>query len=174
MLDGMLQVAASAPLSLARRLASDAQRPATCALVDVQWVSSHSNLGACKLHHFFYTVCEMKPQPLGQFEQLVMTAVLQCGRDAYGVTIHRGAKKLSGSRKVSLGAVYATLDRLEDKGLVSSWLSNPTPERGGRSKRCYRLEADGERALRESALYAQRIFDALEEAWGSFGSRSSR
>jgi DNA-binding PadR family transcriptional regulator len=173
MLDGAASRRFSA-LPLQRRLTSDAQRPAACALADVQWVSSHWNLGACKLRYFFYTVCEMKPQPLGQFEQLVMTAVLQSGRDAYGVTIHRAAKKLSGGRMVSLGAVYATLDRLEDKGLVSSWLSDPTPERGGRSKRCYQLKADGVRALRESALYAQRIFDALEEAWGSFGARSSR
>ena len=63
--------------------------------------------------------------------------------------------------------VYATLDRLEDKGLVSSWLSDPTPERGGRSKRYYKLEVDGERALRESALMARRICDALENEWGS-------
>jgi len=70
---------------------------------------------------------------VGQFEQLVMTAVLRCGRNAYGVTIHAAVEQLSSSEKVALGAVYATLDRLEDKGLVRSWLSDPTPERGGRS-----------------------------------------
>jgi PadR family transcriptional regulator, regulatory protein PadR len=126
------------------------------------------------MRHFIYTVCEMKPQSLGQFEQLVMTAILQCGRNAYGVTIHQGVEKLSGGRRVSLGAVYATLDRLEDKGLIASWLSDPTPERGGRSKRCYQLKAGGERALRESALCARRICDALEQAWGSPGSWSAR
>jgi photosystem II stability/assembly factor-like uncharacterized protein len=56
--------------------------------------------------------------------------------------------------------------RLEDKGLVSSWLSEPTAERGGRAKRCYRLEALGERALQESAATAKRIWDALVEALG--------
>ena len=92
----------------------------------------------------------------------VLTAILQCGRKACGVTIHEAVEALSGTRSVSLGAVYATLDRLEDKGLIPSWLADPTPERGGRSKRHYRLESDGERALRESALTARRICAALE------------
>lgn len=74
---------------------------------------------------------------------------------------------LAHPKRVSLGAVYITLDRLEDKGLVASWLSEPTPERGGRSKRCYRLEADGERALHESAVTAKRIWDGIAEVWGS-------
>ena len=65
-----------------------------------------------------------------------------------------------------LGAVYATLDRIEDKGLVASWLSDPTPERGGRAKRHYRLEDAGRRALRESALTAKRICDAVERQLG--------
>ena len=69
-------------------------------------------------------------------------------------------------KSVALGAVYATLDRLEDKGLICSWLSDPTPERGGRAKRYYRLETDGERALRDSVLAARRICDAVEDAWG--------
>lgn len=110
----------------------------------------------------------MRRQPsVGQFEQLVMAAILRCGRNAYGVTIHAAVAELSGARSVSLGAVYATLDRLEDKGLISSWLSDPTPERGGRSKRHYRLERGGERALRESALTARRICAALDSAWGT-------
>jgi PadR family transcriptional regulator PadR len=110
----------------------------------------------------------MTPQPsIGQFEQLVMTAILKCGRNAYGVTIHNTIEALSGGKTVSLGAVYATLDRLEDKGLISSWLADPTPERGGRSKRHYRLESNGERALRESALTARRICAVVEEIWGA-------
>jgi DNA-binding PadR family transcriptional regulator len=110
----------------------------------------------------------MKNQPaLGNFEQIVLTAILQCGRDAYGVTIHRTVEDLSGSRSVALGAVYATLDRLEDKGLIASWLSDPTPERGGRAKRLYRLEQDGSRALRDSALTARRICEAVEDVWGT-------
>lgn len=107
-----------------------------------------------------------KPDSLGQFEQLVLTAILNLGDDAYGVTIHAKVEALAKPKTVSLGAVYVTLDRLEDKGLISSWMSDPTPERGGRSKRCYRLEALGERALQESALTAQRIWETVAEAWG--------
>ena len=101
------------------------------------------------------------PDSLGQFEQLVLTAILKLREDAYGVTIHAKVAELARPKKVSLGAVYVTLDRLEDKGLVASWLSDPTPERGGRSKRCYRLEALGERALQESAVTAKRVWDAI-------------
>ena len=107
------------------------------------------------------------PVSLGHFEQLVMTAILERGRNAYGVTIHQTVETLSGGKSVSLGAVYATLDRLEDKGLISSWLANPTPERGGRAKRHYRLEPKGEGALRDSVLTARRICEAVEEAWGA-------
>jgi DNA-binding PadR family transcriptional regulator len=107
-----------------------------------------------------------KPDSLGQFEQLVMTAILARREDAYGVTIHSKVEELARPKAVSLGAVYVTLDRLEDKGLIASWLSDPTPERGGRAKRCYRLEALGERVLEESAVTARRIWDSLVEVWG--------
>ena len=118
--------------------------------------------------NFSYAVWEMAPQlSLGQFEQLVLAAILRCGRHAYGVKIHESVEMLSGAKSVVLGAVYATLDRLEDKGLVLSWLSDPTPERGGRAKRYYRLEANGERALRDAVLTARRICAAAEEAWGA-------
>lgn len=114
-----------------------------------------------------YDVGEMaRVESLGQFEQLVMTAILTLRDDAYGVTIHAKVEELSQPKPVSLGAVYVTLDRLEDKGLISSWLSDPTPERGGRAKRCYRIEALGERALRESAATAKRIWDGIAEVWG--------
>jgi DNA-binding PadR family transcriptional regulator len=107
-----------------------------------------------------------RPDTLGQFEQLVLTAILTQREDAYGVTIHAKVRELARPREVSLGAVYVTLDRLEDKGLVSSWLSDPTPERGGRAKRCYRLEALGERALEESAVTAKRIWETIAQVWG--------
>jgi len=108
------------------------------------------------------------PESVGQFEQIILTAILSLRDEAYGVTIHEKAVQLAAPRKISLGAVYVTLDRLEDKGLVSSWLSDPTPERGGRSKRFYRLEALGERALEESAATAKRVADTVEEIWGGF------
>jgi DNA-binding PadR family transcriptional regulator len=106
------------------------------------------------------------PESIGQFEHVVLAAVLALGDDAYGVTIHERVEQFISPRTASLGAVYATLDHLEDKGLVTSWLSNPTPERGGRSKRHYRLEPNGERALRDATIAAKRICDNLERIWG--------
>ena len=117
--------------------------------------------------YFSYTVCHMSAEPtLGTFEQLVLAAVLALGDDAYGVSIHAMTEALSQPKRPSLGAVYATLDRLEDKGLLGSWLSNPTPERGGRAKRFYRLEDAGKRALREAAGTAQRIIDVVHQHLG--------
>ncbi len=101
-----------------------------------------------------------------QFEQLVLAAILTLKEDAYGVTIHAKVQELAYPKAIALGAVYVTLDRLEDKGYISSWLSDPTPERGGRSKRFYRLEALGEQALRESAATAKRVWDALAGVLG--------
>lgn len=109
-------------------------------------------------------------ESVGQFEQLVLTAILTLRDEAYGVTIHAKVTELSQPKAVSLGAIYVTLDRLEDKGFVASWLSEPTQERGGRAKRCYRLEALGERALQESAATAKRVWDVIEEIWGKEGS----
>jgi PadR family transcriptional regulator PadR len=103
---------------------------------------------------------------LGQFEQMVLTAILTLCDDAYGVTIHSKVLELARPKAVSLGAVYVTLDRMEDKGFVASWMSDPTAERGGRAKRCYRLEALGERALQESAVTAKRIWDIVTKVWG--------
>jgi len=103
---------------------------------------------------------------VGQFEQLVLAAILSLRDDAYGVTIHTKVGELASPKKISLGAIYVTLDRLEDKGFVSSWLSDPTTERGGRAKRCYHVEALGEQALQESAETAQRISQAITSVWG--------
>ena len=106
------------------------------------------------------------PESLGQFEQIILTAILSLRDKAYGVTIHERAVQLAAPKSISLGAVYVTLDRVEDKGFVTSWLTDPTPERGGRAKRCYRLEALGERALEESAVTAKRVWDSIVEIWG--------
>jgi PadR family transcriptional regulator, regulatory protein PadR len=107
-----------------------------------------------------------KTDSVGQFEQLVLAAILSLRENAYGVTIQAKIDQLAHPKTASLGAVYVTLDRLEDKGFISSWLSDPTPERGGRAKRCYRLEALGERALQESAITAKRIFESIVQIWG--------
>src|SRR5688572_13901706 len=103
---------------------------------------------------------------IGQFEQLVLTAILALGEKAYGVSIRDSAGLLAAPKSVSLGAIYATLDRLEDKGFIASWLSEPTPERGGRSKRHYRLQAAGERALRESVQTSKRVCETVDGIWG--------
>lgn len=111
---------------------------------------------------------------VGQFEQIVLTAILSLRDEAYGVTIHEKAVELAAPKSVSLGAVYVTLDRLEDKGLVSSRLSDPTPERGGRSKRYYHLEALGERALEESAATAKRVWETVAQIWGDLADVAGR
>jgi PadR family transcriptional regulator len=107
-----------------------------------------------------------KSDSLGQFEQLVLTAILGLREDAYGITIHAKVSDLARPRDVSLGAIYVTLDRLEDKGFIASWLSDPTPERGGRAKRFYKLEALGEQALQESTATAIRMSDVIAQIWG--------
>lgn len=108
----------------------------------------------------------MDTSSLGQFEQLVLTAVLSLGDNAYGVSIHAKVEALSHPKPAALGAVYVTLDRLEDKRLIASKLSDPTPERGGRAKRFYRLSEKGERALKDAAATARRMCDVIESSWG--------
>jgi DNA-binding PadR family transcriptional regulator len=92
-----------------------------------------------------------EPQFLGEFEQMVLLAVLCVGEDddAYGVNVH-GELEQRTKRRVARGAVYMTLDRLEKKGLLTSYLTDPTPERGGRAKRCYRPTKPAREALQDS------------------------
>jgi DNA-binding PadR family transcriptional regulator len=99
---------------------------------------------------------------LGEFEQLVLLAVLHCGGDAYGVPVWREIESRTG-REVSLAAVYKTLVRLESKGCVASGVVAPTPERGGRSKRVYRVTGAGLRLLRGSLASLARMADGLTE-----------
>ena len=98
--------------------------------------------------------------PVGEFEQLVLLALFRVGKDAYGVSIWREIGDRTG-RDVSLGAVYKTLERLEDKGFVVSREGAPTPERGGRRKKHYRLLAAGHRTLTESIQALRRMTDGL-------------
>jgi PadR family transcriptional regulator PadR len=83
------------------------------------------------------------------FEQIVLLATVRLAENAYGVPIRHEIEKRA-KRTVSIGALYSTLDRLEAKGFVSSWLSDPTAERGGRSRRYFRVEPTGLRALEHS------------------------
>jgi len=100
---------------------------------------------------------------LGEFEQLVLLALLRQGQDAYGVSICEDIAARTG-RDVSLGGVYKTLERLEDKGLVASRVGEPTSERGGRRKKHYRIMAAGQRALKQSLSAIERMTDGLEGA----------
>jgi PadR family transcriptional regulator, regulatory protein PadR len=100
-------------------------------------------------------------QPIGEFEQMILLAVLQRKDDAYGVTIHDELARHT-QRPVARGAVYITLDRLEKKGLLRSALSDPTPERGGRAKRCYTLTKPAVRALQASRRSLLSLWNGLE------------
>ena len=101
---------------------------------------------------------------LGEFEQLVLLALIRLGEGAYGLAVRRELAERTG-REVAIGAVYATLDRLEEKGLVASALQGSTPERGGRSKRCFRLTASGGKKLRETQAALARMWEGLGKAW---------
>jgi DNA-binding PadR family transcriptional regulator len=84
---------------------------------------------------------------LGEMELMVLLAVMRLGDEAYGVPISKELLTLAG-REVALGSIYAALDRLEEKDFVSSSLGDPTPQRGGRAKRYFRVTPTGLRALK--------------------------
>ena len=84
---------------------------------------------------------------LGEFEQLVLIAIVRLEEGAYGATIRREIEARA-ERRLSISAVYTTLDRLEQKGFVRSWIGEPTAERGGRRRKFFALQPSGARALR--------------------------
>jgi DNA-binding PadR family transcriptional regulator len=97
---------------------------------------------------------------LGEFEHLIVLALLRLEDRAYGVTV-RQEIEFRTKREVSIGAVYATLDRLETKGYVRSYRGDPTPERGGRSKRFFRVTAKGVSAMNRSQSALQSMTEGL-------------
>jgi len=101
---------------------------------------------------------------LGEFEQMVLLAVLRASRSdvgAYGITVFEELAARAG-RRISRGAVYMTLDRLEQKGLLASYQTAPTPERGGRARRCYRATRPALAPLKASRRALIRLWDGLE------------
>jgi PadR family transcriptional regulator PadR len=86
---------------------------------------------------------------LGEFEQLLLFALLRLGDDAYGVKLRQEIETRT-DRLVSAGAVYTAMERLEARGFVSSFIGDPTPQRGGKRKKHYRLEKAGARTLTRS------------------------
>lgn len=103
---------------------------------------------------------------LGEFEQLLLMALLRLKSDAYGVRIRDEIQARTG-RTVSPGAVYTALDRLERRELVSSWLGDPTAQRGGKRKRYYRLEPAGASLLRESQNALRRMAHGVKPELGT-------
>ena len=101
---------------------------------------------------------------LGEFEQLILLALVRQREHAYGMTIRQEIQQCT-NRDVSIGAVYATLDRLEGKGFVSSRNGEATPERGGRAKRYFKLEAPGAKALEQSRALLDRMWHGLDLDW---------
>jgi DNA-binding PadR family transcriptional regulator len=97
---------------------------------------------------------------LGEFEHLVLLAILRLGEEAYGLTIRNEIRERTG-REPAPGALYTTLDRLEDKGLLTSSLGDPTPQRGGRAKRYVKVSATGTKALNEARRAYLRMWDGL-------------
>jgi PadR family transcriptional regulator, regulatory protein PadR len=102
-----------------------------------------------------------KTAALGDFEQLVLFGVLRLEADAYGAAIRQEIHARSG-RDVSINAVYTTLDRLEAKGLLRSWVGEPTAQRGGRRRKFYALRPAGVTALRHAYHAFTAMADGLE------------
>jgi DNA-binding PadR family transcriptional regulator len=106
----------------------------------------------------------MSSPNLGEFEQVVLLAALcakEGGGEAYGVTVHAELERRT-QRRVARGAVYMTLDRLEQKGFVTSYTTEPIAARGGRARRCYEVTKPAIAALRSSRLALQRLWQGLE------------
>lgn len=105
-----------------------------------------------------------KGEFLGEFEQLVLIALLRLTDDAYGMAVRREIAERAG-RDVSIGAVYATLDRLEEKGFVRSRLDPPSDDRGGRARKCFTITGAGSRALERSQQALRHMLEGLPPRW---------
>ena len=106
-----------------------------------------------------------KANYLGEFELVVMLTVIRLGDGAYGVPISREIEQQTG-REVAFGTVYATLDRLEQKGFIRSALGDVTPERGGRAKRFFRATPAGLRTVRDTKQNLIRLWRGLRALQG--------
>lgn len=108
-----------------------------------------------------YIVVYMSGPPPAALETAILLAVARLADDAYGAAVRR---EVSASRghEYTVGAIHTALQRLEDKGLITSWTGEPLPVRGGRARRYYRLTAAGARALEQARISAQRLWQAPE------------
>lgn len=92
---------------------------------------------------------------IAEFEELVLLAILKLGSNAYGASIYEALQ--NAGRTTSVGALYTTLSRMEEKGLVESWIGESTPERGGRAKKYFKVKASGVQAVRERERSRARL-----------------
>jgi PadR family transcriptional regulator PadR len=99
---------------------------------------------------------------LGEFELMLLLAIIHLGEDAYGVPISRELERHR-KRDVSVGSVYAALERLEAKGLIVSTLGDPTPERGGKAKRFFRITREGLRQVQETRRVLTKLWQAIPD-----------
>jgi PadR family transcriptional regulator, regulatory protein PadR len=98
---------------------------------------------------------------LGEFEELILLAVTNLGDNAYGVSIAEAIEEATGKR-VSIGALYTSLARLEEKSYVSTRIGEPTEERGGRAKKFYKIEGLGQKALNDTVNIRNRFLSKLQ------------
>lgn len=108
-------------------------------------------------------------QLLTPLQHLLMLAALRLGDDASGAALQRDVERAA-NRRLSIATIYVTMDRLEDQGLVRSWLGNPTPARGGKARRHYAVTARGAKALVQARDELRRAWDGLE-SHPAFGRR---
>jgi PadR family transcriptional regulator PadR len=120
-------------------------------------------MAASAFGHFSYKREETMAEYLGELEQVVMLAVARLGPGAYGVAVRNEIEGRAG-RSLSLGAVYSTLYRLEEKGYLTSSRGEPTAERGGRAKRVFAVEAPGLEALDRTRRMLDRMWEGAEPA----------
>jgi DNA-binding PadR family transcriptional regulator len=112
----------------------------------------------------FFSIVELMSDRsyLGELELMLLLAVIHLGEEAYGVPISRELEKYRG-KDVALGSVYAALERLEAKGLVTSMLGDPTPERGGKAKRFFRVTKEGLRQVHETRRVLTRLWKTIPD-----------
>jgi PadR family transcriptional regulator, regulatory protein PadR len=126
----------------------------------------YGKLPNCQILYLFISVEYMRRQQyLNTLELMIILALIHLGEDAYGVSIAQEIEHRTG-RDVLLGSVYAALDRLEKKGVVSSSLGEATPERGGRAKMYFRVTAKGIREARQTQRALQKLWKRIPQLRG--------
>jgi PadR family transcriptional regulator PadR len=120
-----------------------------------------------KQYYILNNVSEIKPQDyyapiLGEFEHLIVLALVRLGNGAYGAAIRREIRERTG-RDASIGTVYMTLGRLETKKMIVSYVGNPTAQRGGRRRRHYLIDTDGQKALGRAYRALAAMADGIEQ-----------